>query len=343
MEDKFPISRSENLASTVVIIDGLEGCGKTMLAPIVSAFDRVELPCYAYEIEHLCALQYLGKLNRQAAEKTISLLADLQLYNLMQSREVNFRPSDLSSVFKSSRPLTYLKRLFQMGDSSTLDRIESDRPILLLTTHRMMAFGHAIFDALKERLVFIEVVRHPLYMIIQNHLNFSNLLNTGRDFTIYYENSNSEFPYFVKGWEDLYLRSSPIDRAIFYLNEATIKSQQNREIVIKSSAKVLTIPFEEFVIKPNDYLKSIASSIGSLTTSRTQAMLRKQNIPRKKYSDSINLDVYRRCGWTPPVKGFSERQELERRRQWVASLASQKALSVLDDLCANYEKKFMGQ
>ena len=341
MENEFPISRNEYLASTIVFIDGIEGCGKTMLAPIVSAFDRVELPCYAYEVEHLCALEYLGKLSSQAAKKTISLLADLQIYNLMQSREVNFRHSDISSVFKSGKSLLYLKRLFQAGDSASMDRIKADRPILLLTTHRMMAFGVPIFEALNKRLIFIEVVRHPLYMVIQNYLNFTSLLNTARDFTIYYEIGTNEFPYFVSGWEDLYLKSSPIDRAVHYLNEATIRSKKNRELAKESSAKVLTIPFESFVTNPDGYLKLIESSIGSSITSKTYAMLKRQNVPRKKYADSINLDVYRRCGWVPSKNGFSEQQELEQRRQWVASIASAEAVDILDALSIDYENTFM--
>ena len=81
------ISRPEHLAPKVVFVDGIEGCGKTMLAPIVAAMDRVELLTYAYEIENLCSLSHLDKIEPDAAAAMISLLADLQLYNSMQSRD----------------------------------------------------------------------------------------------------------------------------------------------------------------------------------------------------------------------------------------------------------------
>ena len=38
--------------------------------------------------------------------------------------------------------------------------------------------------------------------------------------------------------------------------------------------------------------------------------MKKQNIPRKKVSDGISLDIYKRCGWVPPDKKLSEAEEL---------------------------------
>ena len=61
------ISRKPHMAEKVVIVDGQFGCGKTMLSPIISAFDRVELLTYAYELEYICALKYLKRIQEDAA------------------------------------------------------------------------------------------------------------------------------------------------------------------------------------------------------------------------------------------------------------------------------------
>ena len=42
-KQSLKLSRSTYLANEIVIVDGLPGCGKTMLSPILSSFDRVEL------------------------------------------------------------------------------------------------------------------------------------------------------------------------------------------------------------------------------------------------------------------------------------------------------------
>ena len=58
----YTMVREGSLVNQVVIIDGQPGCGKTMLAPIIAALDRVELLSYSYEVESICRLHYLGKI-----------------------------------------------------------------------------------------------------------------------------------------------------------------------------------------------------------------------------------------------------------------------------------------
>ena len=91
--------RSGHLAEKIVFVDGLWGCGKTMLSPIVAAFDRVELMTYAYEVEQICSLFYLNRISRDATLTMIRALTDRQLYDTMMGRSTNFRFSDLSSAF----------------------------------------------------------------------------------------------------------------------------------------------------------------------------------------------------------------------------------------------------
>lgn len=336
------VDRSECLADKVVFVDGIEGCGKTMLAPIVAALDRVELLTYAYEIEYLCSLKHLDKVEDDAASATIALLADLQLYNSMQSREINFRPSDLSSVFRDSRPWRYFRRLFQKGDEAAAGRIAAERPILLLTTHRLTAYSDTIFKGLGQRAVLVETVRHPLYMLMQNVRNFTGLIGTARNFTIYYEYRGRRYPYFALGWEDRYSTPNDVDRAIYYLQHMISRSREMREKHGRQHAgQIVTIPFEKFVVAPDVYMRMLEQALGSTVTRHTQRMMKKQKVPREKYADSIDLAIYRRCGWEPPKAGFSERHEFQYRRDWAARQASQEAMQVLDVLCDEYESVYM--
>lgn len=337
------VIRRDHLAPKVVFVDGIEGCGKTMLAPIVSALDRAELLTYAYEIEQVCSLRFLDKLSDDAAVAMVSLLADLQLYNSMQSREINFRPGDLSSVFRASHPLKYFRRLFQPGDAQAAERIKAENPILCLTTHRMVAHCEPIVRALGRRVVMVEVVRHPLYVIIQNARNYGGLVDSARDFTIYYEYDDKSLPYFVRGWEDTYLSANAVERAIYSIRHVTDRSMKSSTFVRdRSESEILTIPFEKFVLDPDPYMGKLETALDTTVTSRTRRMMAKQKVPREKYADSIDLAIYRRCGWEPPKAGLSEHQELEYRRIWAASQASPEAMQVLDSLCEEYEIAYMG-
>jgi len=340
-ESSFKISRSHFIANEIVFIDGIGGCGKTMLAPIIASMQRVELLSYAYEIEHVNALHHLEKLDRDSAGAVTSMQADLKLYNIMQSRDVNFRINDLSSVFKSVNRMKYILRMFGKGDSSALQSIKDQSPILLLTTHGLIAFGEPTFLALGKRMLLIEVVRHPLYMIIQNEKNFSTIIGCPNDFSIYFDYAGVQLPFFAKGWEDLYLASSSMDRAIYYISNLTALSQMNKsnQGIVK---RVVTIPFEKFVIDPFPYLDNLSKKMNASVTSKTLKMLKEQNVPRKKYSDSIDLPIYRRCGWKPPREKMSEMDELEIRRQYAVSLASLSGIKELDRLCNEYENTYFG-
>src|SRR5579884_777247 len=152
--------RESHIAGTVVLSTGLPGCGKTMMSPIISALDRVEMQRYDYGVEHVALLSDFGSMAPDAAAAYIRIHTDLDLYNLMMSRETNFRRSDLSSVWKDARPWRYVRRLFQAGDGAVLPAIAAEQPILHLVTHSSMCTCRPLFAALGDRLRIIDVVRH---------------------------------------------------------------------------------------------------------------------------------------------------------------------------------------
>ena len=123
-------------------------------------------------------------------------------------------------------------------------------------------------------------------------------------------------------------------------------SQRSREakekLVAHHSAHVITIPFENFVINPWSYLRTIEEMIGTKMTRWTKRMLKKQNIPRKMYAEGIRLPIYQTYGWQPPTS-LGEQEEFRIRREFVKRLASEEAISVLDRLSSDYEKMYLSK
>lgn len=337
------IVRNSHLAQKVVFIDGLPGCGKTLFSSLISAFDRAEKITYSYEIEHLCAIYKLNRSEIDPIVAMIRMLSDLLIYDMMMSRNVNFRPSDLSSGLKHPDKLKYIKRLFQKGDMSIPDRIFDEKPILPLTVHNLLSIAGPIFEALTDRVVVIEIVRHPLYMIIQQALNNERMVFNARDFTIYYQYGDLELPWYVSGWENDFLKANPIEKAIHFIDKVGGMMDSSRcQILEKYPGQILTIPFDDFVLKPDNHMADIARVMGSGITRTTLKMLKKQNVPRKKVSEGIPLDIYKRCGWVPPKGDLTEMGEFNVRRQYAIENASPEAIKILDRLCADYETKYMG-
>jgi len=336
--------RSHELAQKVIIVDGFPGCGKTMLSPIMASLDRVEIANYAFEVEFICRAHALGGIDAAAAVALIRMLIDGRLYTNMMGRDVNFRYSDISSVFNSPKKWTYFKRIFGPGDEVVPALIESQRPILNFNTHDLCQVAPPLFEALGNRLVFINVVRHPLFMVIQQTLNMERLVNNARDIQVHFEHHGVELPYYTLGWEDLFLKSNPVERAIYTMYYQEHARQQVLKNFKSSKREIspifIEIPFENFVKEPEPYLEQIYTAAGTKAGKKTAIEMRRQRVPRANIVDGIPLSIYKRCGWVPPKKGFSEAEEYEKRRQFAVEQGANKhALSVLEKLCFQYEKR----
>lgn len=339
------IIRKGVLAEEVVVVDGLVGCGKTMISPIISSFSRVEILNYAFEIEFICKLYKLKKISKDATESLIKMFVDHKLYQTMMGRETNFRYNDISSVFNSPKFLTYVKRIFSTGDIEIPNKIKKLKPILNLTTHDILSFSYPLFEALKNRLFLIEVIRHPYYMIIQQALNMERLLNNPRDIQINLNHKNNELPYFAYGWEDLFINSNNIDRAIYTICFSIEKNEKEKiNILNNNEHKYLEIPFECFVLDYKDFLNKISINLNSPITSKVINALKKQKVPRKKFSDGLNLNIYKRCGWQPSKKNLSEKEEINLRRDFcIKEGASNKAMDLIEKYSSKYEKKYLNK
>jgi len=336
------VVREPHIADTIVLVDGVPACGKTMMAPIVGSFDRVELMQYNYPLQSICVLRDLNLIASDVATVMIRIHTDLDLYDSMMSRETNFRFSDLSSVWRNSRPWRYFQRLFQPGDDATIPKIEKERPILHLVTHSMLGRCAGLFEALGDRLRIIEVVRHPLYMIKQWYGWIHRAGVDARTFHIWIDHHGHAVPDFAHGWEDLFLKSNRMDRTIYAIDADTrLAHCAYTKLSGAQKRQVLIVPFETFVTKPDPYLRELAALLDTGMTSATSRMMKKQNVPRKMYADGADLKIYRKYGWEPPDRTSSEVQEFQKRRDFAAAEASPDAMSVLDRMCEQYEVTYL--
>ncbi len=339
--DSVRIVREPRLAEKVIVVGGHPGCGKTMMTPIVGSLARVEVQKFNYALEHLCGLNLLGKLDDSSAAALIRMLCDIDLYNLMMSREANFRPSDLSSVFKNPGTWRYLRRLFGPGDAAVLDRIQNEKPILHMTLHNCLVISPPLFSALGTALRILEVIRHPLYMIKQWHLYIERYGTDAREFTLWFEHEGHSLPFFAYGWEEQYIRSNPMDRVIYSIRHLSVSDEQVlRNLPDSRKKQILRIPFERFVLNPWPYLRQLEALLGTHVTSLTHRELKRQRVPRKRIADGIPLPIYKLNGWAAPQRGTDETQELGQRRAYAAQFATPEAMKVLDQLSEEYEQNF---
>lgn len=337
------LSRRNQLVPQIVFVDGLSGSGKTALLMAVSSLERVEMAKFEHTYEYVCALRYLERIEPDAASTLMRLCADVSCYNSMISREVNYRPNDISSVLRSPKKSVYEQRLSMPDGKDVQERIDKERPILHIMTHGALGIAEPLFTAFEGRMSFFEIVRHPLDLLTA----WSNYIDRyGRDaleFTVTFDWNGHDLPWFAHGWEDAYLSCSRIDRAI----RAVDFFNRRRRDVLKSlssrqSSRVMEIPFERFVMDPWPYIDSMCSMLNTNRTARTEEVLRDQNIPRRISSDIPDHPAFRKYGYTP-LENASSAEE-GRRERWasIEKEASPDVLKILKGLCDYYEDVHLG-
>ena len=147
-ESDVVLSRKVELGDLVVFIDGLTRTGKSMLGPILSSFSRVEMERMEGMIEYIGTLYRIKKISKDAAITLLRTKVDQWLYEGMIGRNTNFRFSDHSSVWKSSRVFEYMKRLRGQEGVAVLQRIRRERPIFQNQTHDQLTNFEFFYESL---------------------------------------------------------------------------------------------------------------------------------------------------------------------------------------------------
>ena len=338
--------RQLHFAKKIIVVDGMIGGGKALLASVISSLPKVEMWLSRPQIEQICALYHLGHISLDAAKTLINTWMDEEIYHQNIGRNINFKPSDASSVFKNARTLKYLKRLFK-NPLEAKESIKTEKPILNLMTHVITSYAKPLFEAVGENLVYIRVCRHPMssYMIKHNAQWTERWEKDGRHGHILYKtfdrNSNPIYlPFYAKSIETVYLNSNSIDRAILLFDEWIRNSDNFIDEVKKSTrATIIEIPYEKFVFQPEAYIAKIALSLGVKPDKKTQKMMRRQGVPRNSLTDAPKNRYFLDMGWEAPKKKLTLDDHFTEGRNYASKTASKESLQILDKLSEAYKTR----
>ena len=303
--DKREMRKSKSFDNKIIMVNGFNASGKTLFSPIVSSIKNVELMSFAYEIEWCSSFLYSDEMSEDAYKEFVKMHVDHTIYNQMMSRSVNFRLTDLSSAMRHKAKWTYLRRLFQNGDNAILGNIKNGKPILSLTTCHLMPFIPSLTSALQERLLFIEVVRDPMFMFHQLLILQESIIKgyQEKDFTTRVKNDDIDATYLeyysseevfkdIKNSDNNALVIGYLERMFdFYFS----LDLDNLEI---NNSSFMLIPFEKFVLFPQKWIESIVEFSGNEWSKDIDKEMKRQKVPRKLLRAGRNLDIYKRFGWS---------------------------------------------
>ena len=313
--------RNNRIVQELVLVDGLPRTGKSMLGPILSSFNRVEIERMEPILESIPLLYSFNKISKDAAVALLIREIDMKLHDSMISRNTNFRVGDHTGVFNNLNFIKYFKRLFSKEGDIVLERIKRERPIFQVQTHDMLQRIDLYLEAFGTGLSVIEMVRHPVDLVysLDTRGHGSKIGVNPRLWQLAIRSKNGDIPYYASGWIDEYVKLSPIDRLINMaqcFNEEGLGKYESLSQPVRK--QILFVPFEKFAVSPFQYMELISRLIGSKTTKQTEKALKRQMVPRQ-----INL------------------KEREKKLKSIKKRASREYLRILDSLSNEYESKYL--
>ena len=298
------IKKLDNFDNKAIFINGFPASGKTMLCPIVSSINKVESVIFPYEIEWMGSLLYTNDTTRHGFEEFVKQFCDHTIYCQMMGRNSNFRRGDITSVLNKKDFMKYAKRLFGKGDNDIPKQINDQKPILCFSATHLSFVIEEIFSALEARCLYIEIVRDPIYMFKQIKILFEEIYNKNpKKFFTFTFSLNKEKYLFYDFYNDRNNLTSlnKIDNlnynVVNYLEKiCNFYFNLNFEKIKTKNSKLILLPFENFVIKPDLWIGEILNFLDQAQTPNLTNELKRQNVPRKVLTQGFKREVYERYG-----------------------------------------------
>lgn len=332
------ISRNKYLTEKLLVLDGLTGTGKTMMSALLESYNRVEVGRFIYDIEYISISEMLGAQRRDATKAILGLVIDSKLYDNMISREVNFRPSDLSSVFKNWRAFNYIQRLFKADGDAVIDRLNQQKPIMMINTHQLLAAMDSLFEQFNENVFVVEMERHPLYLL-EHWLSYMDMHGvSARDFTIWVEDSKkNSVPWFAHSWRDEYWSLTKFDRVVKSID--SLVDLMDDQYAKQPASQLMVVPFEDFTLNTGRYVEEISTWLGTEATSQTKKACKKQNLPRTNINAGLNKKIYQRYGYSKNDQLQSHVENYKAKLTFANKHKTSVSGPILDKLIERYESQ----
>ena len=333
----YKLSRLNNFDCQIVFTDGLSGTGKTALFNVINSLERVETVRFDHIYEYLCQMKYLNRVNDDVIASLMQLNMDRTLNDVMLSRQVNFRPTDNSSVLLGLNKDKYLSRLFEPESELTLEKINQENSIIHIMSHSLLGISHPLLEVFEKRITLIEIERHPVNLIPAWVSYIDRYGIDPFELTACFRYKNKDIPWFSAGWEKDYLKSNTYEKAIrAFKFFDSIKKTFFIELPNQLKKLVIQIPFEKYVMDPFPYIEKIEKALKVSRNQDTYITLNQEKIPRKTYSDIPSEKSFEKYNNFPPDEGKTESDIKNEIWDKVKKKSSEECITILEKLSNNY-------
>ena len=339
--EDFAFSRSKDFCNDIIIIDGLGGSGKSMLAAALMGYRQLEPVSVFIYLDYIAAMHRVGRLDTRDAVSMVRFMMDLRIYENMAGRELNYRQSDVSSIHRTPRADALIDRLKQPDGEASLERLHLEKPIQHVMTHTSMT-NATLFDAsFGERLTFVEIARNPVVCCRHIASYADRYGEDPRDFTPWIMAEGGEVPWYAARTQQSFKEMNSYDKAINIIDQCKHMTKANIE-GHQFTGRYFKVFFEDFVRDPTSLFNELDPLLGLNDEAVTARILSDLKIPRQVSSDAPDGIWTKLYNETLPKSTATEVSEMKRYLDLASESATAEAFRRLQHLSEEYEAERAG-
>lgn len=256
----------------VIVVDGLWGSGKSLLAPIVGSLRGVGVFRIDPEIEHLTTMRALGKIDHDAYKFLILNGVILKYYDNVIGREVNLRFRDDSGAFGNGSGFSTLCKLFSNGGDTALIQAQQGNTAYFVMTHLLTSVASNLMEVVGGKVRLINVQRDPLYMV-SHWANYLRTFNRSREGTISTFLVGSKVPWFAAEWATEFTNATILERALLSIARCSERERVELAAMKEAQYPIITVRLDTVISDPERTVKDLVQFLGRDSTRQTQQQL----------------------------------------------------------------------
>jgi hypothetical protein len=260
-------------APEVVLIDGLWGSGKSLIAPFASSLKGVGPYRIDSTTEVLTAILAEGKISPDAYKFFVLNAVIENYFGAAIGREVNLRPGDDSSFFRFLGLFEVLRRLLSKGSDETFDsHLRAGQPYLQMT-HLLSFVSPELFQVFPEGFRIVTVRRNPAFMV-EHWRTFLEKFDRPRELTLAARFEGVKVPFFAMSWPEEWCRASFTERALLSIARCSVMEEENLDSLSKYPEVSHVIYLSDFLARPEKNLSDLEVFVGRNRSSASGRLLR---------------------------------------------------------------------
>jgi hypothetical protein len=274
----------ELLSSKIVFVDGITRTGKAMLNNLLLGFENMSSIQFLNPLERLMPIFSQGKIDKNTFTSYLRLFLNENFYNYNLSRNLNFRYDDLTSIYNSENPVSFLKNLSKKDGDEIVKELEKNELYFQFQTHDLLTH-YSKFLELKIEVSIIELFRHPVDTIHSWYVRgwgrrFDNA--DKRSGTTLFKYKSYTIPHYVIGYEEEYITLNEMEKCIFMHNLLVRKSiAEYKKLSSDEKQKILILRYEDMLNSPKEQLIKISNFLDLRQTTHMEKMMVDARVPRK--------------------------------------------------------------